>query len=401
MQNKLHIQIDRKEDCCGCKSCEQICPKHCIKMQEDFEGFWYPNVDESMCIGCGLCIKHCPLKNEKPINEKLPIPKVFAANIKDISVLKNSSSGGAFSAFALDVLKNNGIVFGCAFDAHFSAKHIPIFAEEDLCKLQGSKYVASDLNTSYKLAKDYLQEDRLVLFSGSGCHIAGLKAYLGKEYEKLITLEILCHGTPSQKLFKKHLDYLGEKYREKIESYSFRDKSSGWGLNCKQTTKTQTILCSADKDPYYASFLRGKTYRPSCYECCYAKQNRIADITIGDFWGVELFHPEFYDKKGVSCVILNTPKGLGIWKEISEYVNAVESSLEKVSLKNHNLNAPTYKPKCRDFIYQGIDEIPYSQFVQRLKLHGKEAFLSFVKNLLPKAVRLSVNKIRYRLIGRT
>lgn len=399
---KSHIEINRKEDCSGCKCCEQICPKHCISMQEDSEGFWYPEVNENECIHCGLCVECCPLNKAPELSRKLTEPEVFAATLKNKTILQNSSSGGLFSAFALEILKEGGVVFGCAFDENFKAVHIPILNADELYKLQGSKYVVSDLNNTYTQVRTFLSEGKKVLYSGSACHIAGLQKFLKNENENLLTLEILCHGTPSQKLFRKHLEYLSETYRGKILSYAFRDKSSGWGLNykTKTKTKTKTIYSPADEDAYYASFLRGKTYRPSCYECHFAKQERIADITLGDFWGIELFHPEFYNKMGVSAVILNTEKAKAYWEKISDQVDCVSSSMKEVRLRNHNLNAPTVKPKCRDTIYDGIDGIPYSEFQKRLKLHGKEAVFSWIKNHLPKSLRLKINRLVFRLKGK-
>ncbi len=399
MPGKPHINLERKEDCCGCRSCEQICPQQCISMQEDFEGFRYPTVNDKECIHCGLCVYHCPMITDPIISNRLTEPKVFAARLKDDILLKQSSSGGMFTALAKSILKQNGIVFGCAFDENFIAQHICVEKEVELERLRGSKYVASDPNSVYTQVRKFLKENRKVLFTGCGCHIAGLRKFLGKDYENLLTMEIICHGTPSQKLFSKHIEYLSQKMGEKILSYEFRNKQDGWGLNYKTKTKTKTIFLPADKDSYYASFLRGKTYRPCCFECHFAKQERMADITVGDFWGIELFHPDFYDYRGVSGLMLNTVVGENAWKLAQAEVVAKPSNFAEFSRRNGNLKRPTKKPMERDNIYKGLDELSYSEFSERLTLYGKERLFSTVKNSLPKSVRILINRLFFKLFG--
>ncbi len=399
MSCKPHINLERKEDCCGCRSCEQICPQQCISMREDYEGFRYPVVDENKCIHCGLCVSRCPMLNAPKFRAKLDSPKVYAVRSKNENVLLQSSSGGMFSVLAKFVLNENGAVFGCAFDENLIARHICVENEADLDKLRGSKYVASDTNSTYAKVKKLLNEDRKVLYSGCGCQIAGLHKFLGKDYDNLLTMEIVCHGTPSQKLFSKHLEALSQTLGEKIISYEFRNKQDGWGLNCKIKTKTKTIFLPADKDPYYASFLRGRTYRPCCYECHFANSNKMADITVGDFWGIELFHPSFYDRRGISGVMLNTVFGKKTWDSVCHCVEYISSDFEKFSRRNGNLNAPTKKPLCRDGIYKGIDEIPYVIYSKKLQLHGKEKLISLMKNALPKTIRIMLNRVVFMLKG--
>jgi len=401
MPNKPHLNLKRKEDCCGCRSCEQICPRQCISMQEDFEGFRYPVVDEDKCIHCGLCVSRCPMENFPALDDRLKNKIVYAARLKDDNALLRSSSGGMFTAIACSILKDNGAVFGCALDENFVARHICVENEAELDKLRGSKYVASDTNSTYSKVKNLLNENRKVLYTGCGCQIAGLRKFLGKDYDNLLTMEIICHGTPSQKLFSKHIEALSQKLGEKIESYEFRNKQDGWGLNykTKAVTKTKTIFCHADKDPYYASFLRGKIYRPCCYECHFATPDRVADITVGDFWGIELFHPSFYDRHGISGIMFNTVSGQKIWDSIRNNIEYLPSNFDEFSHRNGNLKHPTKKPTCREKIYEGIDDVPYTIFSKKLQLHGKEKLISTIKNVLPKSIRIMINRVVFKVKG--
>ena len=369
-------------------------------MQEDYEGFRYPSVEEDKCIHCGVCVSCCPMEKIPILGDKLENKVVYAARLKEENSLSRSSSGGMFTAIAKAVLKEHGCVFGCAFDENLVASHICIENETELDKLRGSKYVASDTNSTYSKVKSLLKENRTVLYTGCGCQIAGLRKFLGKDYNNLLTMEIICHGTPSQKLFSKYIEALSQKLGEKIESYEFRNKEDGWGLNYKTKTKTKTIFCQADNDPYYASFLRGKTYRPCCYECHFATPNRMADITVGDFWGIELFHPSFYDRRGISGIMFNTVSGLKIWDSIRNYIEFVPSNFDEFSHRNGNLKHPTKKPLCRDGIYKGINEEPYLVFSKKLQLRGKEKILSTIKNMLPKSIRIKINRIVFYVRGR-
>ncbi len=400
MQDKPHITLARKEDCCGCRSCEQICPRGCISMQEDFEGFRYPVVNETRCIHCGLCISHCPMIEEPSMdNHRLQEPLVYAARLKNDEILLQSSSGGMFTAFAEETLKKDGVVFGCELDENLVARLVCVSKKNDLARLRGSKYVASDPNTSFRQVKDYLKQNKEVLFTGTGCQIAGLRKFLGNDYPNLLTIEIICHGTPSQKLFSKHVEFLEQQLGEKIVSFRFRDKSHGWGLNYRMqaVTATKVYECRESKDPYFSSFLRCKISRPCCYECRVAKTERIADITVGDFWGIEIFHPDFYDKRGVSGILLNTKKGLNAFKAVKKDFEYINSSFAEFSYKNGHLRVPARRPACRSEIYKGIDELPYSQYSNKLCLHGKQFFFTKMKELLPKSVRLKMNRWVFKL----
>ncbi len=295
-----------KSLCCGCGACELVCPKKCIKMIYDEEGFLYPILDKELCIHCGLCEIHCPIIKETKNNKVL-----FSYGLihRENNITKNSSSGGAFTAIAEYVLSNDGVVFGCAFNENIEAKTICIESRTDLYKLRGSKYVQCDTNKQYKNIKTFLDKGRIVLYCSTPCQIAGLKSYLSKDYDNLFLIDLFCHGTPSPKLFEKYITWLGEKYGSKISNYCFRDKKYGWSAKGYFKTEFNHEYELNGSDPYYYSFLMGRTYRPVCYQCKYANPQRTGDITIGDFWGVEKNHPNINTEEGVSAVLINNLKG--------------------------------------------------------------------------------------------
>lgn len=378
------------KSCCGCTGCEQACPKGCISFSPDSEGFFYPAVDESRCINCGVCLKKCPVHTDVPSGTN---PQVFAAKIKDTQTAFKSTSGGVFTELAKYALKKGGIVYGCAFDENLVAKHIAVEKESELFKLQSSKYVQSDLSGIYSDVKAKLNEGRTVLFSGTGCQAAGLRAFLGKDYDNLIVTDIVCHGVPSPLLFKKYLEYKGGTLGGKITAYNFRSKEKrGWDLYYKAETENKTKSDYGFFDPYYSAFLKCQTYRESCYECKFANSRRTGDLTLADFWGIQKFHPRFYDKNGVSLILVNTEKGKMLWEELAPKIESIPSSLDKAVVMNKNLSAPSARPECRSGIYDGIDGDLNTYFTTKLafKVDPKVK----LKKMLPPGLKDAVRKIK-------
>lgn len=378
------------KDCCGCTACEQICPKNCIAFKENNEGFMYPVIDESVCVNCGACVKHCPVLN--PLFAQRT-PTVYAAKYRDSRATAESTSGGIFIPIAQSTLDNGGIVYGCSYDENLVARHISVENKNELFKLQGSKYVQSDISKIYSRIKADLDSDRYVLFSGTGCQVAGLRSFLGREYEKLTTVDIVCHGVPSPKLFAKYLDYLGKKYGEPVKYYNFRSKKRhGWGLFYELKTDKKSKGGNGFDDPYYNAFLNGKTYREGCYNCRFANCNRQGDITLADFWGIEYINPKFYSKNGVSLVLINTAKGNRLWKSLENCIDSTESTLEQAVKMNKNLSAPSSRPDCRNCIYDGIDG-NFDEYVTQ-KLYVKPDLKRKIKAVLPVSFK---GKIKHML----
>ncbi len=316
------INIKDKKNCCGCKACEIICPKNCIEMTVDEEGFWYPIVDKDKCIDCGMCEKSCPILN-KASRKKSFDAKVYGAYSNNESIRINSSSGGMFSELAASVFEKNGAVFGCTMNDDFSfAKHIKVENVDDLPKLQGSKYLQSDTNITFEEVKNCLQNGQEVLYSGTPCQIAGLKSYLGK-YSKdynLVTVDIICHGVPSSNVWNCYKSALVKKFDSTVEKISFRNKSNGWqnySLLCEFENKKEYKKFAGD-DLYLRGFVADYYLRPSCYDCQFKGDNIKSDITLADFWGIDKVNPKFNDDKGISLVVIHSQKGQQIFDEIKD-----------------------------------------------------------------------------------
>lgn len=381
--NNISI-IDRKK-CYSCRSCEYSCPQKCISFSEDIEGFFYPEVDEKKCINCGCCLLKCPSYDAYTLAKYEK--KYYGLKSKDIELLKNSASGGIFAEIAKYTLARQGYVFGAAYDESFRVKQTLCDNFDSLKRLQGSKYVYCDTGTSYEQIKKLVETTKEVLFGGSPCQVAGLKKYLGKDYPNLITIDIICHGTPSQKLFLKYLEWLEKKHNGRILEYSFRDKRiGGWSCQGKAKTDSKEIIIDGRIDPYYSSFLSGKTYKYACYQCQYSNiQARPGDITIGDFWAVSYYQPEFYSQNGVSSCIINTEKGEHIFELIKNNFDVCEIDEKQVSAKNGNIIHPTKEPATRMKIYEGIDTLSLNQYMQKLQLPKVLLIRNYLKKLIPKS----------------
>ena len=376
------------EYCTGCRACEQLCAHHAIEMKPNKEGFLSAYIDREKCVDCGLCQNRCPQNN---LMQKFEPLMSLAVRDRDDKELLASASGGAFAAAARMILQRGGVVTGAAYHDDMTVGHFIVERLENLHKVQSSKYVQSNTEATYSQVKALLINGREVLYSGTPCQIGGLRAYLRKEYDNLYTMDLICHGVASPKLFAKYLIWLGGKMKGKIIGYDFRDKSCGWGLDYMSKTKTKTKTKPSTLDPYYYHFLEGTTYRECCYRCNYCTKERVGDITIGDYWGVEKEHPEFYSAKGVSCFLVNSEKGMRLWNLIKSEFYFLESTFEQVARANHNLSHPTKRTSRRDSIYQHIDDMDVNEYFAtqlaipfNLKARGKL--------LLPKWLKIWIKK---------
>lgn len=302
-----------KEECCGCKACDNVCPKSAIIMKCDSEGFWYPVIDNKKCINCSLCEKVCPVLS---VEKQISLKKAYACYNKNNEVRLTSSSGGMFTLLSEEVLKDGGVIFGATFNEEFQVVHGYTNNKNGLDAFRGSKYVQSNINKSYTDAKIFLESGKKVLFSGTPCQIAGLKSFLNKKYDNLICVDIICHGVPSPKVWK---EYKKSIIKEKnLVNMTFRDKSEGWkNAVLKYKFKDGSEYKEAYKESkYIRGFIENIYLRPSCYKCKFKSLDRDSDITLADFWGIENFIPNMDDQNGISLILVHTEKGIDILEAI-------------------------------------------------------------------------------------
>lgn len=347
------IELCSSMECTGCGACYNICPHHSITMTESYEGFLYPHIDSDLCVECGLCQRVCPIIS--PPGKPKGNPEVYAAWNKDDGIRTTSSSGGMFYTLASEVISKGGVVFGVVLDGDGNVFHTKAENLQDLRFMQGSKYVQSDTKLVYREAVKYLKEGKPVMFTGTPCQVAAMKAFtLNKDYENLLLVDIVCHGVPSNKLFKDYLDKLEDK-TGKIEksSFSFR-KLDAWDVvpSVELAGSCRKIL-PPELNVYMRHFLASYTFRESCYACKFAITPRISDITIADFWGIGKDSPFSEDtSKGCSLVLVNTEKGQRYFDDIKPGLFCEKRTLSEALHVNHQLYRPSVRPKQRNQSYR-------------------------------------------------
>lgn len=354
------MDLANKDNCTGCGACVNACSFNAIKLVEDTRGFLNPLIDVTICKGCGICRKSCPEINNKRYNRTIAS---YAAVNKLENRLRKGSSGSVFMELASEVIYSGGIVYGCAWDGIQHVKHIKIENEEDIDKILKSKYVQSDMGLIYRNVKTNLQSGRYVLFSGTPCQVSGLKLYLGEDYENLLCIDVVCHGVPNQRVFNEYIKTLEKKEKSKITSYSFRDKVKGIGnyattytTNNNRRTMQWTLLS------YGYLFMNNYLSRESCYNCKYAQIDRVGDITLGDFWGINKYDDSFKLDNGVSAVIINTEKGRQLFSKVENCFLLKKIPYENIYSSNPQLTRPAVKPKDRDDLWIKYGEYSYKVF---------------------------------------
>lgn len=372
-----------------------VCPQECIILVPDENGFLFPEVDMNNCIDCDLCISVCAFQNDVYCGSE--VINTYAAVHKNNSVLLKSSSGGVFSALAEIIYKKEGIVCGCIWDENYEAKHICIGSTEDLHKMHGSKYVQSDVGKSFKKVKGYLKNGRDVLFSGTPCQIAGLKSFLGKEYENLITVDLVCHGVPNLIFYKGYLDWLENRFKGKVTAYTFRNKEKS-GKTGKVTYqhdgKSKEKIIEWPTDPYYSHYMYGHINRESCYKCKYASPKRQGDFTMGDYWGIQNAHPEIDADKGVSVLLVNSEKGVKLVEKLKEHLYLTPSTFEQAALENGQLIQPVSKSDIRETIFAIWREGGFQAVADAFYKENRKEIISFhIKRVIPRPAKSAIRKL--------
>ena len=387
------ITLCDKKQCTGCAACIQACPRECISYEEDSEGFYYPHIDNNNCVACGKCLSVCPVIN-RPDIDLLDNSKVYAIYSSNQQILTKATSGGIFSQIAHVLIKNGYVVYGTAFDQKWNLKCTRAENEEQLDKLVGSKYVQAFPNAVYKSIKMDLSKGTRVYYCGTPCQIAGLYAFLGKDTDGLITSDIVCHGVPSNKLWRAYIEYLKNKGIN-ITSYSFRDKSKwGWGswgsyTYIKNNTQRKHYFPVA-ADYYYSLFFKENCLRESCYKCEFNGLKRLSDFTIGDYWGIDNAHPNFYNRNGVSVVFLNTDKAVKLFADNVNNFVYIESTSKLATSGNKTIIESTKRPDSRNQLYKDLETIGFEKTAKKY-VHIRR-IIPYISRYIPRGFKKKLSK---------
>lgn len=351
-------EIVEKGKCCGCGACSAVCPQSCIEMIRDEEGFLYPHIDSSVCIDCGQCKNVCPVLHADEQRPLKTIRRVYAVQNSDNSILKESTSGGAFTAFAENIIDSGGVVFGAALDDQLSVSHISTQYKTDLHLFRNSKYVQSSTNQSFRRVKVLLGTGEKILYSGTPCQISGLLDYLRKPDENLLTIDVVCRAVPSPLALEKYLELRIPKH-EKRSNYDirFRDKKNGYEypslVISEKTTGREICRDGIDTDPYLRAFFSGMSIRPSCLSCVFRPSQRRSDITLWDCFDVNR-HPQakpIDNGKGVTNVLIHTEKGLALLESVRDKLKIFEVDAEKAIASSREMHcSPQANPRREEFL---------------------------------------------------
>ena len=364
------------DKCCGCYACYNACGFQAMKMLVDSEGFAYPFIDNSKCVKCHRCENVCPITRTKSASNHIGL--CYSAYNKDSEIRASSSSGGLFYLFASKIIEKHGLVCGAAFDKQFDVRHIITSNTDDLKLIMGSKYFQSVIGDTFLQIENHLKRGELVYFSGTPCQVEGLLSFLGKDYDNLITQDIICHGVPSQKTWKL---YLKSKGVPAIRSLSFRDKSSGWE---NYSIRINDFKENHIKNHFLRSFYFDLSLRPSCYTCKFKKEKRISDITLGDLWGANEIAPEIKDDLGISFVMINSKKGLTFFEALKDNLWYKEIMFRDEVKFNPSLLYPNNKPANRDLFMSTINEKNFCKIVNK---YTRKNFFERAFNKLKKLIR--------------
>jgi len=382
LKERLISNVDmicEKQNCYGCSACFNICPQNCISMVPDEEGFLYPFIDQTNCIDCKMCISVCQVHND--MSRTLDIQKYYAVKNND-TVRVNSSSGGMFTAISDYILTHNGVIVGAILKSDFTVSHILVNDIKGRNLLRGTKYVQSNLKNIFSEIQEILIKGKKVLFVGTPCQVEGLNLFLGKIYDNLITCDLVCHGVSSPKIFKSFIDYIQEKGKDKLVKFNFKDKELGWrrcGVSAEY--KNKRIKNTLWLRSFNYLFSQNYINRPSCSRCKYVSYNRCSDITIGDYWGIERYYPEFEDQLGVSLVLVNTEKGEKLYQRVSQ--NLVQIEVKREETKQNSLSRLPKPNKQRESFWDYYNKFSYKIAIKKF---GEYNFKGYVKNIARKMI---------------
>lgn len=394
----VKIGDENKKDCCGCTSCSNICPVDAINMEADEEGFLYPKIDAEKCINCGQCEKVCPIINKR--KSKGEIKEAYAIRTKNNEVLTTSTSGGFFTPLSNYILQEDGVVIGVGFGDGLRVDHIIITNKnkESLSELRGSKYVQSYLGDIFKETKKLLDSGKKVLFSGTPCQIQGLLNFLMKDYENLLTVDLICHGVPSPKLWKEYVNYQELKYKSKIKEVNFRNKTYGYHSGTMKLVfeNGRKYYGSPRVDYMLKSFFKEISSRPSCYDCKFKDKLHISDFTIFDAWNVgkTSFEKVKDDDKGYTNIFVNSNKGKEILRKVENYYDKYEIDIdEAVKLDGIMVENSAIPNNNREQFYKFLKNNSLEDTIKRfIPVTKKDIFIENTKRILYRTGLLNKTK---------
>lgn len=382
--DKTIQKIVDENKCTGCQLCYNVCDFNAIHIELSSEGFYVPRINFGKCNNCGKCLKYCPIENDlSDYNETI---NVYAAKSNDEETRMKSSSGGIFSELAKEILKQQGIVFGAAFNENNRLVHIDIGSKKDLTKLRGSKYLQSDINLSYKKVKNYAADEKKVMFIGTPCQASALGNYIG-DNENLLVVDLVCHGVPSIKVFEKYLKHIFDD--EKIENIYFRDKEDeGWRSYYVNIVGVESnYKQNHRKDPFLYGYLKNLYLNKICYNCPFSRTSKVSDITLGDYWGV---NQGLDDNKGTSLVIVNSNKGQTILDNLisNQKISVTQSDIISGSKKNPRvIDGNMNIPKDRKKLFNEIDSLTFKEMDNLFIKSPKKEILQYaVKSIQTKPI---------------
>lgn len=376
------IEIKDKKECCGCEACKNICLQNAITFLPDEKGDLYPCVLEDECVNCHLCEKVCPIINPI-VNPMIYAPKAYAAWNNNVGERMKSTSGGVFPLLANIILENGGYVVGVQYEDDFTVSHTIISQKEELKNICKTKYVQSSNNGVYTQIKELLDDNKIVLYSGTPCQVAGLKSFLQKEYENLYTVELFCHGVINQIIFNRYLKSVEKHSKSKITSVEFRNKKNGWSKSATVVSlENGTEYCKSNEDEYLMGYLRYNLYiRPSCTDCKYKSFPRVADLSLGDLWGIEKLFDN-HDDKGASSIIVNSPKGELLFNRIKKSLFTKEITIDFLTENNPSLVQSYRLGKYSEYFYKKFQKADFIDLIQKIKY--KDTVSSKDNNILGK-----------------
>lgn len=392
METVRNVKLIDKEDCTGCHACFNACPVHAISMLPDNEGFLHPLVNDEICIDCEQCLYSCPISSKPNVFTK---KEVYAAYAKDDEEHATSSSGGVFSVLARYILRNGGYVCGAAFDEAQTLKHILVNTEKELQRIKGTKYVQSEIGDCFSGIKDLLDKGVVVLFSGTPCQVGGLKSFLHKEYDNLLTVDLICHGVPSPEVFRRYLEEMSE--GRSVEKISFRDKSRSINdIYLTYQFSDNTIIQEKYSDSeYIKGFIQNLTIRPSCFRCRFKGSERCSDITIGDYWGINDFHPEMINDLGTSAVLIHSERGNRYFEQVKDELKCVLSKTDSVSFWNPCMEHSVEYNPSRELFFENFKEIPVKENVNRLyRLPEKQVNKTSLTNRVLRKIKRVMDNLK-------